>query len=142
MLHAFIVLIHLSFLGLAALGIYAADHQALDWMRGKRKILRHHVLTRTHQLVTIGLSGLVLTGLYLFWPVREYLFAQPLFWLKMAFVMALLINSFFIERLMPLAGRYEFSRLHNGQKLGLLLSGAISSASWLGAVGAALLLFA
>ncbi len=132
---------HLGFLAVALYGIIAADSQAMAWMRGKVPVIANHHLERTHWIVTAGLVGLVLTGLYLYWPMRAYLYGQPYFLAKMVFVLALLINSFFIERLMPLASQYAHVDLSAAQKRGLMLSGGISTLSWLGATVLALLQF-
>jgi hypothetical protein len=132
---------HLGFLAVALYGIIDADSQAFAWMRGKTPTIAEHHLKRTHWVVTIGLAGLILTGLYLYWPMRAYLYGQAYFITKMVFVLALLVNSFFIERLMPLASQFEHKNLPAWQKRILTLSGGVSTLSWLGAVLLAILQF-
>jgi hypothetical protein len=83
----------------------------------------------------------ILSGLYLFWPMREYLLSQPMFWLKIGFVAPLLLNSFAIERLLHLPTRAAFRSLSRRQKLPLMLSGAVSLVCWAGAGITALVLF-
>lgn len=136
-----LVLLHLSFLALAVMGIVLADHVAWRWMHGGDDLHHHAYLARVHWLVTAGLTGLIVTGLILFWPLRDYLLVQPLFWLKMLFVLALIINSFFIEKLMHLPATVSFDSLNRRQKMPLYISGAISTLSWLGAASCAILLF-
>jgi hypothetical protein len=122
-------------------GIIDADSQAMSWMRGKIPTIPLSSLLRTHWVVTIGLAGLILTGLYLYWPMRAYLYGQAYFITKMVFVLALLANSFFIEKLMPLASQFEHKNLSTGQKRILTLSGGVSTLSWLGAAVMAILQF-
>lgn len=140
-MHDLIFLIHLSSLALAALGILLADHSAFEWMRGKIDAIQRKKVFALHWVVTVGLSGLILSGLYLFWPLRDYLLTEPLFWLKMFFVAALLINSFFVEQLMHVATRRPYRALSTREKAPLFISGAVSTLSWVGAVVTALLLF-
>jgi hypothetical protein len=140
-MHPFIVLLHIGFLCLAALGIFIADHAAFNWMRGKTPLMGKKALFTAHWIVTTALLGLVYTGLVLFWPERDYLLTQPLFLLKMGFVAALLINSIVIEWLMHVAAHRPFASLSIRQKAPLFTSGAISTLSWLGAGLMGLLLF-
>lgn len=139
-MHDVIFYAHIGSLCLAGLGVLFADHLAFDWMRGKRPSLEDSAIHKAHWIVTIGLSGLILTGLYLFWPMQSYLVHQPLFWLKMFFVGALAINSLFIERLMPTASR-PYATLERGQRAPLMVSGAVSTVSWIGAICVAIMFF-
>ncbi len=132
--------IHIGSLCFAGLGVLFADHLAFDWVRGKKATLDPRPLHIAHWIVTVGLSCLILSGLCLFWPMREYLVSQPLFWLKMLFVCALVINSFFIERFMS-AVEKPFATLTRNERLPLMISGAVSTCSWLGAIAVALILF-
>ncbi len=118
-----------------------ADSSAFAWLRGKREVVGRETLFVAHWVVTAALAGLILTGLTLFWPMRDYLLAQPLFWVKMIFVSALVINSFFIEYLMHTAAHHSFKSLSHRQKVPLMVSGAISTVSWLGAGITAVFLF-
>ena len=125
--------LHILFLFVAAIGILIADHAAFLWMKGTTLVIGKKTLFTAHWLVTTALLGLVYTGLFLFWPRRDYLLTQPLFLLKMAFVAALLINSMAIEWLMHVAAVRPFNSLSTGQKTPLFISGAISTVSWIGA---------
>lgn len=133
--------IHITSLCVAALGILIADHSAFNWMRGKVDTAHRAAVFSAHWIVSAGLAGLVLSGLLLFWPMREYLIQEPLFWLKMFFVGCLLVNSFFVEALMHRATKHSFDSLPFSQKAPLLISGAISTLCWLGAGFTALALF-
>lgn len=135
------VFLHISFLCLAGIGILIADHSAISWLRGKTPVIGKRALFTAHWVVTTGLLGLVYTGLFLFWPMREYLLAQPLFLLKLVLVGALLLNSLAIEWLMHVAAYRPFASLSLRQKAPLFLSGAISTLSWAGALTLGLYLF-
>lgn len=140
-MHDLLVYIHVGALGIAALGMAYADHEALAWLRGKKDTLLHKHLLQAHHLVAYALSAIIATGLLLFWPMRDYLLVQPLFWLKMGFVAALVANSFAIERLIHVPTRHPFRSLTHTQKLPLMISGAVSLGSWVAAGCLALVLF-
>lgn len=139
--HQIYFALHLCSLALAGLGVLYADHIAFDWWRGKTQTMTHRSLAIVHWTVTLGLVGLVSTGLLMFWPERMYLLEQPLFILKMCFVVALILNSFVIEHLMHVAARFPYTALTRGQKTPLFVSGAVSIVCWLGAALVALVLF-
>lgn len=133
--------IHIACLCVAGVGIAVADHAAFQWLTHKRDVVGKRELVFSHWTVAAGLSGLVLSGLYMFWPMRDYLLGQPLFWLKMAFVAALIVNSFFIEYLMHTASHTPWKHLSFGERVPFIVSGAISTLSWLGAFLVAITLF-
>jgi hypothetical protein len=132
---------HIGFLCVSALGILVADHAAFQWVTHKRDVVSPRELFVSHWVVSVGLSGLILTGLYLFWPMRAFLLGNSLFWLKMAFVAALIVNSFAIDRLMHTALRTPWRALSVGERVPFIISGGISTLSWLGAFLSALLMF-
>ncbi|MEK7134772.1 MAG: hypothetical protein AAB805_00615 [Patescibacteria group bacterium] len=121
--------------------IFLADKQGLAWIRGKKETLDPKWTRTLHQLAWAGLLALLATGAFLFWPRREYLLGQPLFAIKMLFVLALLINAILIGRLMHVATERPFRTLSFNERVPLFVSGAISLFSWLGALIAALVLF-
>ncbi len=133
--------VHIISLGLTICAIAVADHTGLDWVRGKRATVQAHKLTQLHWAVGIGLGLMIGSGFALFWPMREYLLASPAFYVKMAFVLALVINSLVIERLMHVATTSPFKQLHDATKKKLLLSGTVSAVSWIGAAVTAFFLF-
>ena len=140
-LHGIIFLIHLASLAVAAVGILIADHAGFSWIRGKVQTLSSQTLHRLHNTVSYALVGLILSGLYLFWPEREYLLHQPVFLLKLAFIAVLVINSLAIDRLMLVATKVPFSALSGKGTVALLISGAISTTCWVGAGISALVVF-
>lgn len=140
-MHDFVFYLHIAFLCVAGVGILIADHAAFEWLTHKRDVVGKRELYVSHWAVSAGLAGLVLSGLYLFWPLRGYLLTQPLFWLKMALVAVLIVNSFFIEYLMHTATHTAWRHLSMRERLPYIVSGGISTLSWLGALVAALFLF-
>jgi hypothetical protein len=55
-------------------------------------------------------------------------------------VAALIINSFFVGRFAKLASERPYASLARHERLPLLISGAVSTLSWLGAIACGLLL--
>lgn len=133
--------LHLSSLALAVGGILYADTLAFSWMRGKKDTLWRTHLLRAHYIVSAALILLILSGTYLFWPMHTYLLHQPLFYLKMSFVLALVINSFVINKIMHVSTHKTFKSLEQMERLPLFISGTVSAVCWLGAGVSALLLF-
>jgi hypothetical protein len=123
-------------ISLLLLMVYA-DHTALRWFLGRTQTLSAKITKRLHLLVYSGLSIMLCTGLYMFWPLQSYLLSLPAFQIKMTFVIALLLNSVFISSHMHLATQNCFTDLLVKQKLTLLLSGGLSFIAWVGAAVAA-----
>ncbi len=137
----FIFVIHLTSLAIAAGGVLIADHAGFSWIRGKVSTLSSLTLHRIHDAISYALSGLILSGLYLFWPMHEYLLSEPLFLLKLTFIAVLVINSIAIDKLMIVATKLPFASVSTKGKVVLLISGALSSLCWFGAGISALVLF-
>lgn len=114
-----------------------ADHLAFLWVRGKHEVLPAPQLKLLHRLVYGGLIIMLPTGLYMFWPLQEYLLSTPAFLIKMSLVVTLIINSVFIGRFIHVATEKPFAMLRSAQRVPLLISGAISSIAWLGTIVAA-----
>lgn len=133
--------LHLTLLGLTALVILYTDSQGLLWLLGKKETLSAKVMTWLHWAVWAGLLGMILTGISLASSYGTYLMTQYLFGLKMFFVLLLVINAFLIGRHMHLATEKRFSELSTAEKRALIISGAVSTISWIGAFVAAKLLF-
>ncbi len=132
-----IVYIHLVTLGCTVLCILFADHQAFSWVLGHTEKLNKKTIQTVHYLTLAGLGIMILSGVAMALPMKEYLFTVPAFWIKMGFVLALIINSFFIGSLMKTAFNHSFKSLALSEKLPLFISGSVSGISWLGAIIAA-----
>jgi len=126
--------IHLILLALTAICVVLADVYGLAWILGKKQLLNEKTVLRLHYAVTIGLTGMIATGILLFWPVREYLTNQSNSFLpKMIFVLALVINSFVIEKHIRVTTTKKFVDVSAKEKRVLFISGAISLVGWVGA---------
>lgn len=77
------------------------------------------------------LGLMIITGFSLFWPLREFLLTRPQFYLKMSFVIALIINSIVISYLQKIATTRSFASLTLKEKLPLFISGAFSTVCWI-----------
>lgn len=133
-----LVSVHVGTLFLLIPVILFADHEGLAWVRGKKETLSAKTMIILHRLVWVGLGVMILTGAIMFWPLKDYLLYAPAFYIKMFFVFVLVINSFFINHFMQLAIEKPFASLSLEEKRPLLISGAVSSISWIGAILAAL----
>lgn len=133
-----VIYIHLSTLAATAVAILIADKAALSWVRGKRETLSEKRMRLLHYLVGAGLALMILSGAFLLWPLRAFLVTDLAFWTKMAFVLVLVMNSFFIGSLMTLAHRRSFASLAPRERRLVLLSGGVSAIGWAGAFIAAL----
>lgn len=128
-----IVSLHLGALILTALVVLYADHRGMGYVRGTQEMLSPQFITWSHRLVATGLGVLVATGLMLAIPERGYFFTEPVFYLKMGFVLALIINGFWIGRLSSVTTMLPFRALPQETKRKIFVSGAISLVSWIGA---------
>ena len=141
MLHELVFLVHLASFAVAVGGVLYADKVGFSWFLGKVETISPRTLRTLHNVMSLSLAFLILSGLYLFWPEREYLLRQTLFFIKMGLVAALVINSFVIDNLMDVASQLPFKWIPAGQKAVLFASGAFSFACWAGSGITALLLF-
>ena len=133
-----LVQIHVGALFLLIPVILFADHEGFSWIRGKKETLNPKVMLILHRLVWAGLGVMIVTGAIMFWPLKDYLLYTPAFYIKMFFVLVLVINSFFINRFMKVALERPYALLTPEEKKPLFISGAASTISWIGAVIAAL----
>jgi len=136
----FFLPLHFLALAFVAWNVFHADHLGFNWIRGKVAMLDTTTVKKYHNRTWIGLILMILTGFVLFWPTREYLFTRPQFFIKMGFVVALFINSFVIGLLSKTSTTKTYASLTFSQKLPLIISGGVSTISWLGATVMALFL--
>lgn len=132
--------IHILTLIYLAWNIIHADHLGFTWMRGTVPILNASVVNKYHYRTLGGLLMMIITGLFLFYPMREFLLSRPQFYIKMGFVLALCINSVAIGYFSKIPTKKTFASLSNKEKLPLFISGALSTISWIGAALAGLYL--
>ena len=140
-IHTIALGVHILSILVAIGGILWADHSAWHWFRSKKETLEHSHLRRMHAVVGTALGLLIGSGVILFWPMKDYLLTEPLFLLKMLFVLLLVINSVAIDRLMRRAASFPFRSLTRAQKIPLFISGGVSALCWLGAIVLGLTIF-
>lgn len=128
-----LVLVHIAILVVAGMSLLVADKVGFAWMRGKTPTVNPKTAARLHLVSGLALSGMIITGLMLFWPMREFLLGNIRFWVKMAYVGALVLNSFVINHLMKTAVTTPFASLSRGRKTAFVVSGAVSFLGWIGA---------
>jgi hypothetical protein len=125
--------LHLLSLIFVFWNVFHADHMGFTWIRGSKQLLDANIIKKYHYRTLVGLALMIITGLSLFWPIQEFLLARPQFYVKMGFVLALIINSFVIGSLSKIATSKSFASLTTKEKIPLVISGAVSTVSWLGA---------
>lgn len=125
--------LHLVFLFGSLPAVAYADVLALKWMRGNVPMLDARLLRRLHYWIYLCLAGLISTGLIML-SERPGLLFSVAFYMKMAFVGALVINSVLIGKHMPIASRMNYAVLSGREKRVLLVSGAVSVIAWIGAI--------
>jgi len=127
--------VYLSFL------VACTDVLGLLYLLGKKETLPKNLVTWAHRIIFVGLLGMILTGVTMVIPMREYLLSQPNFYVKLAFVLALFINAFVIGIHMKQTFTTPFKQLPRNEKRKLIVSGAVSTLSWIGAILGGLYLF-
>ncbi len=120
--------------------VIIADIYGLLWVTGKKSVLNSAVMSRLHKLIWFGLGISIISGVMLAWDSWEYLFTLPAFYTKLIFVLALVVNSFFISSHQQIASERAFVSLGSSEKMPLLISGGVSTFCWIGVVVAAQLL--
>lgn len=127
-------------LAYAAWNIFQADHMGFDWMKGKKETLDPSLVSKYHKNTWIGIGLMIMTGLALLWAERSFLIIGVPFYVKMGFVAAIVINGFAIGNIKDTATTKSYASLSKREKLPLLISGAVSTISWIGAAIMALFL--
>lgn len=124
---------HLLSLALVFVSIVLADREAFAWMRGTKQTLNLKTLLRYHRMVYVGLGLMILTGATMFTLAYDELIVSPAFYVKMTFVGILIINSFFVGKLLPVAATRAYASLTKEERWPLMRSAIISTACWVGA---------
>lgn len=133
--------LHIAGVIYSVLFILQADKDAFKWFSGKSLTLDEKRTKKQHNMVWLGLVTAIVSGIFLFWDRRIYLFNEsPAFLIKMIFVLALTLNGFFIGRTIKTAVTKSFKDLTFKEKIPLFLSGGISSLCWFGAIVSAFFL--
>jgi hypothetical protein len=114
--------------------VVLADVLGLLWVVGKKSVLGASYMHWLHRMIWIGLTVSIITGIVLFSSASDYLLTTPAFWVKLSFVIALVINSFFITHHMKIALVQSFTEVTQKAKIKMFISGAISTGAWIGVV--------
>jgi hypothetical protein len=125
--------LHLTALALTVLVIFYADHEGFQYFRGKKPLLSKKSVTWAHRLVWTGLILMILSGIGLVLPQWEYTLQEPSFYVKMGFVLVLVMNSFVIGKLAHVAVDRRFDELSSDIQKTLIVSGVLSGVGWVGA---------
>jgi len=135
--HFYLLPVHIATVFITIGAVAIANAHALLWVLGKVEVLPRRRLEFLHKVVGWGLLIIITTGATMFWPARDNLLNTTAFTVKMLFVAALVINSVVIARHMETALTRSFNSLFPRERWSLLISGAISTTSWIGALVAA-----
>lgn len=122
--------VHLGVVFATIFAVLYSDEQAFLWLLGKKERLSAETVRFLHAVVSMGLGLLIITGGLLYMRAPEAYLSNPTFLVKMAAVAALIINTYVIERLSPLAISRSYASLSDTERRTLFVSGAVSVAGW------------
>ncbi len=137
-----VIYVHLGALLILIVSILFADKHALAWVRGKEEVLEYSTMERIHIIVWIGLIVMIISGVLLALPIKGFLVANVAFYVKMFFVVTLVVNSFFISSFIRTACERPFTSVTKKEKKLFIISGGVSVVGWLGAFISALFMSA
>ena len=129
--------VHMVALLFALINIAVADWKGLSWMRGKVATLPAKTMRHIHNHIWLGLVLLVLSGGVVASYHIDVLRSSPAFHLKMLCLIIAALNGLYIRRHMAVAFEKSFASLTPSQQNALRISGVVSTAAWLGAIGLA-----
>ena len=133
--------LHFASLTYVAWNVLHADHMGFKWIRGTIPTLDEKKVRKYHYGTWIGLGLMITTGSLLFLQSYKYLLTRPQFYVKMGFVVALIINGFILGSLQKTAINKSYASLSIIEKIPLFLSGGASTLCWLGAMAGEYFLF-
>ena len=128
-----LIWVHLGALGVLVPVILYSDFQGLLWVVGKKQVLSAKTLHVCHWVIWAGLSLMIISGALMAYPLWEYLRTVPAFYVKMFFVLALVVNGVVIGKHVAVASVRPFASLESNAKRALIISGLVSSTGWIGA---------
>lgn len=134
------VIFHILAIIMTGAVVIYSDEQGLMWVLGKKETLDRRRLEILHTIVGVGISLIILTGGLIALPRISRFIHDPVFIIKMGFVLVLIVNAFFVGQLMHTASEKSFASLKKKERLPLSISGAVSVIGWLGAITCGLLL--
>lgn len=129
-----ILTLHLVLLIITAPAILYADHMGFQYMTGRILTVNAKKVAWVHWTVSLGLLLLVITGILVTIPLWAIMLKNPLFYAKLALVVTLTINGFFINTLMKKATTTAYVNLSDSEKKFLIVSGAVSACGWIATI--------
>lgn len=133
--------IHIISLIYTMFNVAKADHMGFKWISGRVSVLDEKKVSKYHKGAWIGLILMIVTGSLIFSVVKANIL-YPQFYIKMGFVGALIVNGFVIGKLLKTSTKKSFASLSMQERIPFVLSGAVSTISWLGAATMALFILA
>lgn len=130
--------LHLLALAFCFITIVRSDLMGSKWMRGKVDTLDEVKVKSLHKQAWIGLGLMIATGAVLFSQNVDTLLNSAPFYVKMASVLALVINAFAIGRLIKISTQKRFLDTTRSEKTKLFISGFVSVFFWIFTAVAAL----
>jgi hypothetical protein len=113
--------------------VVLADTHGVLWLLGVLKTLPARRMRLFHRFIWIGLLIIIVSGFFVFLDEGSSLIFSPEFWLKMFFVLCLVINAIVIGAHMKIATNSSFSVVPMKERIALFFSGAFSTTCWIGA---------
>ncbi|MDI9325470.1 MAG: hypothetical protein QM526_01645 [Alphaproteobacteria bacterium] len=127
--------IHIVALIIVIITIIRADIYMAAWVTKRTIVLSHLTIKKIHEITSWLLIIMILSGATMVWNISPlYFFLNPLFLLKMFFVLCLIINSFVIGRLMRIVTEKTFARTTKQERMSLFISGGVSVLSWVSTI--------
>lgn len=114
--------------------ILYSDYSGFKYFTGKEPLMNHKKMKILHALVFAGLFLLITTGTLVMIPIWAIMLENPFFYIKIAFVLTLLVNGLFIGKLIEKATTTPYINLPKEDKVFLMTSGAISAISWVSVI--------
>lgn len=122
--------IHLIIAIVTGLVVLYADEQALTWFLGKQQLFDPKTTTFLHRTVATGLAALIVTGGLLYVQAPAAFLSSPTFIVKMAMVLALICNTYFIDNFSRIAITRPYISLSRRERFMLFVSGGVSFVGW------------
>lgn len=135
-----LLVVHVTLISLTLLVVLFSDEVALEWLLGARDTISKQLANRLHLSVSAGLAGTIVSGSLLAWPRLDYLMQEPVFLIKMLFVVTLVVNAVLMRRLATRATQSRFADMPPQMRRGFYVIGGLSMICWMGAIVCGILL--
>jgi len=113
-----------------SIAVVYADQQAVQYVRGKIKTVPLKQSKILHALVWTGLALMIITGVFLTVPSWSFLKYEIAFYVKMIFVVVLILNGLSIDALARVASERPFKDLEKKKQHAIVRSGVVSFSAW------------